>query len=219
VRRAADPPQRPDLPRQLEPWRFSALAHDDALAETQLTNFALPDQHAKGVTLNIVKLTNVDLSGSRLDDLRAADVEFDRCNLANAQSRRADVRRATIAASRLTGIRLSDASLCDVTVRDGRVDLASFGSSRLTRVTFEDCLLSQTDFLEAELDSVRFHDCNLTRADFRGARLRRCEIRRCNLTDLQGVESLRGAALQWPAIVELAGTWAAALGIEVLDAD
>jgi hypothetical protein len=29
--------------------------------------------------------------------------------------------------------------------------------------------------------------------------------------------SLRGAAMEWPAIVELAGTWAAALGIEALD--
>lgn len=137
----------------------------------------------------------------------------------NMQSRRPKVMRATIAAARMTGISLADATLDDVTIRGGRVDLASFGSSRLTRVTFEDCLLCQTDFLDARLESVRFHDCDLTRADFRGARLRRCEFRRCHLAGLTGVESLRGAAMQWPAIIEMAGTWAAALGIEVLDSD
>jgi hypothetical protein len=37
------------------------------------------------------------------------------------------------------------------------------------------------------------------------------------LADLIGVEQLRGAALEWPAIVEHAGVWAAALGIGVLE--
>jgi uncharacterized protein YjbI with pentapeptide repeats len=106
-----------------------------------------------------------------------------------------------------------------VTIRDCRVDLASFGFSRLTRVTFEECMLAQTDFLDAQLESVRFHHCDLNRADFRGARMQLCEFRRSDLTGLQGVESLRGSAMEWPDIVELAGVWAAALGIEVLDAD
>ena len=54
-------------------------------------------------------------------------------------------------------------------------------------------------------------------ADFRGARLRNTEFRRCELIELQGVESLRGAALEWETIVGMAGVWAAALGIKVLD--
>jgi len=74
-------------------------------------------------------------------------------------------------------------------------------------------------FLEAQLDDVRFHRCDLTRSDFRGARLKRCEFRRCNLTGLQGVESLRGAAMEWPDIVEMAGLLASTLGIQTLDTD
>ena len=58
--------------------------------------------------------------------------------------------------------------------------------------------MSEASFLEAELESVRFHGCDLTRADFRGARLRRCEFRRSNLTDLEGVQGLKGAAIDWP---------------------
>jgi uncharacterized protein YjbI with pentapeptide repeats len=86
-------------------------------------------------------------------------------------------------------------------------------------VTFEDCLLSHSDFLDARLDSVRFHRCDLTQADFRGARAERCEFRHSGLTGLQGVENLRGSAMGWSDIVEMAAVWAAALGIGVLDAD
>ncbi|MGI8802166.1 MAG: pentapeptide repeat-containing protein [Solirubrobacteraceae bacterium] len=219
MRRAAHAPQRPDLPRELAAGEIGSLAHDVGLLELELTEAALPDQRARGVRLETARLVRVDPSGSHLDELSAADVEFAGCNLANLESRRADVRRATLSACRMTGIRVSEATLSDVTVRGGRVDLASFASSRLTRVTFEGCLLAQTDFLDARLDSVRFDDCDLRRADFRGARLQRCEFRRCELAELQGVENLRGAALEWPAIVELAGVWAAALGVEVLDPD
>ena len=121
----------------------------------------------------------------------------------------------TIDGSRLTGMLLPEARLTDVTLRDCRVDLASFGFSQLLRVTFEDCLLAQADFLDAQLDGVRFHGCRVRRCyDFRGARLQRCEFRRSELTGLQGVASLRGAAMEWHCIVEMAGAWAAALGIE-----
>jgi uncharacterized protein YjbI with pentapeptide repeats len=119
----------------------------------------------------------------------------------------------------MTGITLPQATLRDLTLRDCRIDLASFGFSRLERVTFEDCLLQQSDFLDAQLDGVRFYRCDLTRADFRGARLKRCEFRHSNLTGLEGVANLRGAAMEWPDVVAMAGTWAAALGIEILDSD
>ena len=84
-------------------------------------------------------------------------------------------------------------------------------------MTFEDCLLAQTDFLEAQLESVRFHRCDLSRGDFRGARLHRCEFRRTTLTGLQGVENLRGAAMEWVDILDMAAVWAATLGIDILD--
>ncbi len=217
MRRPAHSPRRPELPTPLEAAAIAALAHDSGHLEVALTDADLPDQDARGVSLESVRLTRVDLSGSRLDRLTAVDVEFDHCNLANLHGRGLDVTRLSIAASRLTGIRLSEATLRDVTIRGSRVDLASFGFSKLERVTFDDCLLTQTDFLDAQLESVRFTGCDLTRSDFRGARLRHCELRRCDLTDLQGVEGLRGAAMEWSAIVGMAGAFAAAAGVEVLD--
>lgn len=219
MRRVAHSPQSPELPAQLEAWEAGSLAHDGACSEVEVADVVLSDQDARGLALRAVKLTRVDLSGSRLDHLRVVDGTLANCNLANLHGRGADITRVTIETSRLTGTTLAEAVLRDLTIRDCRVDLASLGFSRLERVTFEDCLLSQTDFLEAQLESVRFHGCDLTGADFRGARLRRCEFRGSDLSELRGVESLRGAAMEWPHIVEMAGVWAAALGIEVLDSD
>lgn len=146
-----------------------------------------------------------------------AIASFKTAILANVNSPQAEISSVRIVRSRLTGLRVAEGELRDVTIQDCRVDLASFGFSRLDRVTFQDCLLAQTDFLDARLESVSFCRCDLSHADFRGARLERCEFRRCDLAGLHGVQSLRGAAMEWPDIVNMAGLWAAALGIRVLD--
>lgn len=219
MRRIARSPVAPELPVHLECPPIGPLGHDDTLAEIELSDVALPDQHARGVTFQGARLTKVDLSGSRLEHLKITHGALAACNLANLNAPDAEISRATLMTSRLTGVTLSRSTLHDVTIRDCRVDLASFASSRLTRVTFEDCLLAQTDFLEATLESVRFHGCDLRGADFRDAHLQGCEIRRCDLTDLEGVKSLRGAAMEWSTVVEMAGVWATTLGIEILDTD
>jgi uncharacterized protein YjbI with pentapeptide repeats len=107
--------------------------------------------------------------------------------------------------------------LRDVSLEGCRIDLASFGGTRLQRVTFEECNLSQTDFLEAELDGVRFIGCDMIATDLRGAKLHRCELRSNRLDELRGVERLRGAAMPWVDIVGGAGLWAQALGISALE--
>jgi uncharacterized protein YjbI with pentapeptide repeats len=203
----------------LDRGEITVLHHDDRICDVELTEVALGEQHASGVAFETVKLAGADLSGSRLEHLRIVDGALYDCNLANVYAHNARMNRVAIERSRMTGVDLADAALVDVTIRGCRVDLASFGSCRLERVTFEDCLLAQTDFLEARLDAVRFHGCELARADFRGARLRRGEFRRSDLNGLQGIESLRGAAMERADIVAMAGAWAAALGIEVLDTD
>jgi uncharacterized protein YjbI with pentapeptide repeats len=205
------------MPAALEDVEPGDLGHDRVCAEVRLAGGALTGRHAQGVTLESAELRAVDLSGSRLAHLTATDAIFTDCDLANIAGDRADLTRVSIERSRMTGIRLTQGSLRDVTLRGCRVDLASFAGSKLERVTFEDCVMVQTDFLEAQLGSVRFHGCDLVRADLRGARLHQCEFRGSDLSGLLGIESLRGAAMEWPAIVDMAGEWAAALGIEVLD--
>jgi uncharacterized protein YjbI with pentapeptide repeats len=215
----SDRPLPPRLPSQLSRATIGALTHDTACSEVELVSLSIAEQHAAGVKLDSAGLFDVDVSSSRLDGLRLVDDALERCNLANVQARRAAATRVRIEASRMTGVTLVDATLHDVTVRDCRVDLASFSHSRLQRVSFENCVLVQSDFLDSRLESVRFEHCDLSRADFRGARMQRCELRGNNLAGLQGVSNLKGAAMEWPDIVEMAGILASEIGIDVLADD
>jgi uncharacterized protein YjbI with pentapeptide repeats len=212
----SDQPLPPRLPSWLEKATMRALTDDAACSEVELASLSIAEQHTQGVKLDSARISDVDVSGSRLDGLRLVDDLLERCNLANVQARRAAATRVSIENSRMTGVTLSEATLHDVMVRDCRVDLASFSHSRLQRVSFENCMLVQTDFLESQLESVSFEHCDLSRADFRGARMQRCQLRRNNLAGLQGVGNLKGASMEWPDIVEMAGTLASEIGIEVL---
>jgi uncharacterized protein YjbI with pentapeptide repeats len=115
------------------------------------------------------------------------------------------------------GARVDDGAVSAI---DGPVGTAY--DVRLRAIVLSGCDLSggrlpQLRVADGRLESVRFHGCDLSGADFRRARLARCEFRGCEMDAIVGAESLRGAALPWPEIVALAGTWAAALGIDVLD--
>jgi uncharacterized protein YjbI with pentapeptide repeats len=212
-------PVAPEVPSELEAAELTALAHDTRLLEVELAESDLAGGWAIGVSIGSAALRSVDVSGSDLEQLHMLDVRLRGCNLANVEAPRASLVRVSVTGCRLTGITLFEAFLRDVTFAGCRIDLASFASGRLQQVTFEDCVLAQADFLEAELQSVRFHGCDLSQVDFRGARLDRCELRGCDLEGAHGIERLAGSAMPWPDIVQHAGTWAAALGIEVLDED
>lgn len=216
-RARAGTPVAPDIPRELTPTVLTALGHDTRLLEVDVGETQLVSGRATGVSVTSAALRSVDVSGSELEQLRLLDVTLKGCNLANVQAPRATLVRVAVTASRLTGINLFETFARDVTFSGCRIDLASFASGRLQQVTFEECVLTQTQFLGSELQSVRFHDCDLTEADFRGARLDRCELRGCELHGAHGIDRLAGAAMPWADIVAHAGTWAAALGIDVLD--
>lgn len=162
---------------------------------------------------------DADHANEERKDLSLVDTELMRCNLANLRARGVRASRLVVAQSRLTGIALTEGHLADVVVRDCSGDLASFGFSGLERVTFEDCVLTQAQFLEARLYDVRFLRCRLDGADFRDARMTQVEFRGCTFEGIVGVEGLRGAALEWAEVVGLAGTFADALGMDVLEDD
>lgn len=50
-----------------------------------------------------------------------------------------------------------------------------------------------------------------------GARLQGAVFDRCRMEGLRGAEALRGARMRWDDIVGLAGAFASALGIELID--
>ena len=209
------------MPGDLEPGSFDvvALESGDEWRRVQLTDVAAPELAMPSLRFEESRLERVDLSAGRLAHLSLADVELEGCNLANADVRAGSAWRARIERSRLTGVSWTEGLVRDVVFSDCRIDLSSFAATRLEQVVFERCLLMQADFQEASLRAVRFVDCDLSEADLANARFERCELRGCTIDAIRGAERLRGVAMPWEDIVASVGTFAAAVGVTILDDD
>jgi uncharacterized protein YjbI with pentapeptide repeats len=166
-----------------------------------------------------LQLAGEDVSGARVRGVELTDVVLRDCNASNLTAVKSSLSRCAFAGCRMTGLALPDSTLEDVRFGDCLIDLAAFGFSRFRRVIFDGCILRDADFTDARLESVRFHRCELDRATFTGARFAKSEMRGCTLEGIRGIEGLKGVAMDWSDVVGLAGTFAAALGIEVLDED
>jgi uncharacterized protein YjbI with pentapeptide repeats len=214
------PPALPRLPAALEPAELSVadVAVGGKWSGVVVEDASLAGCEARDVDFDEARLVGCDLSGAALTRFGALDCELVRCNLANVLARDSSLVRTSCADSRLTGLQWPEGVLQDVVFRDCRIDLASFRFARIQRVAFEDCVLRDADFTGARFESVRFSACDLSAATFSGAAFERSEVRGCRLEGLRGVEGLAGAALEWTAILELAGGMAAALGIRVIEA-
>jgi uncharacterized protein YjbI with pentapeptide repeats len=212
------PPALPRLPAALEPAELSAeqLSAGGKWAEVIVEGASLTGVEARDVDFDEARLVACDLSGAALARFGTLDCELVRCNLANVMARDSSMVRTSCVESRLTGLQWPEGGLQDVAFRDCRIDLASFRFARMQRVVFEDCVLRDADFTGARFESVRFDGCDLSAATFGGAQFERSELRGCRLEGLRGVDGLRGAALEWPAIVDLAPAFAAALGVRVI---
>jgi uncharacterized protein YjbI with pentapeptide repeats len=216
VRNEVQPPRLPD---ELEPGTVDVATVDsgDEWRRERLTDVDAHELAVPSLRFEESRLERVDLSGGRLARLSLSDVELESCNLANADVRGGSAWRARIARSRLTGLSWHEGLIRDTVLSDCRIDLSSFAATRLERVVFERCLLVQADFQEANLRAVRFVDCDLTEADISQAQFTGCELRGCTIDGLRAAERLRGVAMPWEDIVASVGTFAAAIGVTVLD--
>ncbi len=166
-----------------------------------------------------LELGGDDLSGGSARGIELTDVVLRNCNAANLTLLKGSLSRCAFTGCRMTGLALADCTLEDVRFTDCLIDLAAFGFTRFRRVIFTGCILRDADFSEARFESVRFHRCEMQSATFTGARFAKSEMRGCTLEGIRGIEGLKGVAMDWSDVVGLAGTFAAALGIEVLDED
>ena len=215
----ARPPASPRLPETLGPGDGIVLGDDARVAGEHAAGLAAPGLTARGVELERSRLTGATLDGARLTRPSVRDCVLERCSLAGMLAIDGSMARVRLTGCRLSGLSWAGGTLEDVTFAGCMLDLAAFRQTRLNRVAFEDCVLREADVAEARARFVRFDGCDLTGATFTGATFGDSELRACTLDDLHGVEGLRGAALEWPALVGLAGTLAGALGLRVLDDD
>ena len=160
-----------------------------------------------------------------LDDETSPEVEFgDLVDVVAAekdwQGRRAlrfAARRVELRRCRLTGVELAEAAISDAVFDECRVDLAGLRHANLERVVFRDCRMSECDFYGSSLRDVLFERCDLREATFSAVKLQRVELRGCDLGGLRGAEALRGVRMPWGDVIDNAGLFATALGVEIID--
>jgi uncharacterized protein YjbI with pentapeptide repeats len=212
-------PDSPDLPRELEPATIAsdAAADGESWEQALLVDLALAGVDARSLGFMESRLESADLSGARLQSLFLGDCELARCNLSNAVVRNGSMRRVSVEGSRLTGFTWTAGEIRDGVFRDCRADMSSFGGSKFDRVVFERCDLREADLRQGRFESVAFRGCDLSGADIGNARFAGCEMSGCTLEGLRGVDRLRGVAMPWADIVAAAGTFAAELGVRLLD--
>jgi uncharacterized protein YjbI with pentapeptide repeats len=145
------------------------------------------------------------------------DAEARGADWANVRAIGVSLQRVALTEVRLTGADLAEAALTDVTFTGCRLDLLGLRYARLQRVAFSDCRLEECDLGGARLEDVVFERCNLTSAMLNNTTIQRVELRECDLAGLQGAEFLRGARMPWSDAIQAGPTFAAALGIELLD--
>jgi len=150
-----------------------------------------------------------------LTDLVDAVVED--ADLANLRNPGLDLRRVALRRCRLTGAELAESTFVDVTLDDCRLDLAGLRFARCERVVFRDCRMNECDLYDAVLKDVLFERCDLREATLTGVKVERVELRGCALAAARGAESLRGARMPWNDVIENAGVFATALGIDIVD--
>lgn len=186
-------PDPPDLPPDPQPADLDAL---------RITEAELVDQ---------------SLAGARRPGLAFVDCVLRRCDLANLDARTASMRRVHVIGGRLTGALLSESQFEDVTFEDCRADLTGWAAVQLRRVCFASCDLRNADFQDARFKAVSFEDCDLREADFERTKFEAVELRRCRLAGARGVRELKGVRMPWADVLENAGVFAAACGVQTLD--
>ena len=175
------------------------------------------DIDVETVELGRFVISEVDLSGAKLDGLDLEDGSIKACDLASLRSDGCSFERVVIEASRLTGATLVKPRLIDVVFRDCPIDISSFRFGRFNRVRFERCRLIEADFQGVTARACTFIDCDLTGAQLSQGSFAGSAFCGCRLAGAKGLEALTGTQMAWEDVMEMASALAASLGIEIRD--
>jgi uncharacterized protein YjbI with pentapeptide repeats len=212
-------PRAPRLASDLErPKVATDVFVDGGLTEGLLlegVQFAGIDAEEVGLKRFVV--TEVDLSGAKLDGLDLEDGSIKACNLASLRSKSCTIERVVIEASRLTGATLVKPRLTDVFFRGSPIDISSFRFGRFNRVRFESCRLIEADFQGVTARACSFIDCDLAGAQLSQGSFAGSAFRGCRLAGVKGLEALKDTQMAWEDVMEIATALAASLGIEIRD--
>ena len=124
-------------------------------------------------------------------------------------------RDSHVSGGRLGAVTLIGATWSGVRFRGSRLGFVNLAGALLEDVIFEDCEIASLDVRTARLESVAFVGCTIDELNVSGATLTHVDLSGTTLRTLVGIESLRGATINYEQLLDLAPIFAAALGVDV----
>ncbi|MFI6639605.1 pentapeptide repeat-containing protein [Streptomyces sp. NPDC050504] len=216
-KKAVPPVRRPDvrLP-PLVPHDGGPLVPDGDYDGVEFAGLDLSGQSGPGARFLDCALRECALDGAELGRARFIDSVLSGVRGVGTDLAEASLRDVEVLDARLGGVQLHGAVLERVVVRGGKADFLNLRGARLKDVSFEGVVLEEPDFGGAVLERVEFRECVLRRVDFAGARLKDVDLRGAVEVDVaRGVDRLSGAVISTGQLWELAGVFAAELGVRV----
>jgi uncharacterized protein YjbI with pentapeptide repeats len=178
-------------------------------------------------------LVGLDARGARFLEAALEAATIDEGSFKQAQFRDSWMRgmrwlSTDLAESTWTDVEVVDSQFAGTPAYDGgwrrvqmfgcKLDSVNLRSCVLRDVTFTDCLIDHVDFSGATLVNVRFPGSTIERASFERAQLSKVDLSGAKALSLEGgYESLKGAIISRQQLIDLAPTFAALLGLTVVD--
>ncbi|MFE5210934.1 pentapeptide repeat-containing protein [Streptomyces sp. NPDC056600] len=213
----AVPRELADLPyaRHLEPLR-GELETEGTYDTVHADDREFQEPRAGGARFVECAFTSVAFEGGRMRRARFNDVWCHTVRWVGTDLAESSWMDATVLSGMLAGVQVFGATLRRVTFSHCKLDSVNWRSAALREVRFEDCLLRDVDFGEATLKDVSFPGTVLDGVRLRGARLSGVDLRgAASLGIADGVEALRGATIDQGQLLDLAPSFAQALGVTV----
>jgi uncharacterized protein YjbI with pentapeptide repeats len=199
----AEPFHSPRLSRRLRSLDDPRLDDDLTWEGVHITG-DLADSFGDRVEISGSRLTDVRLTGAQLHRLRLIDCVVERCEISGAMLEDSAFQRVEFVDCRMSGVVLTSATMRHVRFSGCRMDHASLRMTTAAPVRFDGCDLTGADFYAATLNGSRIVDCNLTGADFSQASMFGTALHGSDLADLVGGAALRGVRIDSTQIVPLA---------------
>ncbi|MGW0535837.1 pentapeptide repeat-containing protein [Streptomyces sp. NPDC003032] len=200
----------------LRPFEGGELEPDGDYDGVEFSGLDLGGQDGGGALFMDCAMVRCGVGETRLTRARFVDSVLSELRGVGTDLAEASLRDVEVVDARLGGVQLHGSVLERVVVRGGKIDYLNLRKARLRDVIFEECVLVEPDFGHASLERVEFRDCVLRGVDFSGVRMKDVDLRAAGQLEIaRGVGAMAGAVISPGQLIELAGGFAAEVGVRV----
>lgn len=210
----------PRLPRVAPPSSYITATADDLEPDAQLEDLRLDgvdaaDRDLSGATFNACALYRPNLHQADLTGATFAETVIEDLQAPVLSAARSHWWGSTLLRPRVGSGELYDGVLRSVLVEAGKLDLVNLRYAKLQDVRFTGCIIDDLDLTQARLTRVAFEDCRIGHLRLSAATLADVDLRNNEIRAIEGLDGLRGAAIDEDQLRLLAPALAAHLGITV----